>query len=102
MDRLIRQLNRSRQTHRAWGYAFEAGSADGRGAVVLNEVVEDRIDSDLAGLFSGLLSAHAVADDEDSVTQVVSEIVLVVLAHESDVGAAGGLEDETHREECER
>jgi len=34
--------------------------------------------------------------------QVVSEIVLVVFAHEANVGAAGGLEDEAHGKECER
>jgi hypothetical protein len=36
------------------------------------------------------------------VPQVISEIVLVVLAHQTDVGAAGGLYQKTHREDCER
>jgi hypothetical protein len=60
--------------------------------VVLAEVVENSIHGNLARQFSGLLSAHAVADHKDPVAQVVSEIVLVVLAHEADVGAAGGLD----------
>ena len=70
--------------------------------LVLAEIVENGIDGDLAGQFSGLLSAHAVADHENSVAQVVAEIVLVVLAHEADVGIAGGLDQQSSWWKCKR
>ena len=65
---------------------------------ILPKVVEDRVDRDFACQFSGLLSAHAIADHENSVAQVVTEIVLVVLAYEADVGVARGLDYKAHRD----
>jgi hypothetical protein len=34
--------------------------------------------------------------------EVVAEIVLVIFADEADIGKAGGLDDKTHRLDCER
>ena len=67
VDGLIRVLNRARQCYCARRDAFEPVCANVRHGPGLAEVVENRIDTDLAGQFSGLLSAHAVADDKNPV-----------------------------------
>ena len=93
VDRLIRQLNGAGQTSPRAGRRLRTWlRPPAETLLVLAKVVENGIDGDLARQFSGLLSAHAVADHENSVAQVVAEIVLVVLADEADVGDAGGLD----------
>jgi hypothetical protein len=99
VDGLISGLNGAGEGDRAGGEALEAVPADGSGAVILAEKVEDSIDADFAGEFAEGLASHAVADDEDSVAKVVAEIVLVIFADETDVGDAGGLDQESH---CKR
>jgi len=66
--------------------------------LILSKVGENSIDRNFASQFSGLLSAHTIADHENSVAQVVTEIVLVVLAHEADVGVARDLDYKVHRD----
>jgi hypothetical protein len=61
------------------------------------KVLENGVDRDLACQFPSLLSAHSIAHYENSVAQVVTKIVFVVLTNEPDVGVAGGLDYKAHR-----
>ena len=69
-----------------------------RGIASIPVKTQDRVYRYLAGQFTSLLSTHAVADDEDALAQVVSKVVLVVLAHEADISHAGGLDYVAHAE----
>src|SRR5581483_5392452 len=60
------------------------------------EVVEHEVDAHPAGDFTGLGSAHAIADHINPEALVPTEVVFVVGAHAAYVGPASGFEHEVH------
>jgi hypothetical protein len=97
VDGLVGELNRIGQANCPVRYCFKTRSSHRNNIPrILAEIIEDRINCDLAGQFPGLLPAHAIAHDEDAVAQIVTKIVLVVLADEADIGYPGRLDQKAH------
>ena len=52
------------------------------------EIAQHDVYGNLAGDFTGGLSAHAVTHNKDAVARVISEVIFVILAYATDIGSA--------------